>query len=72
MTIQQVVRDILERAVEDGLVEPRGPNADDPQPDPDPQRFTDEDLAGCTGLLAAWLRRRGAHGAARDALWRQP
>jgi len=57
MTIQQIVRDILARAIEDGLVEPA---LEDRCDDPDPQRITAADLAGCTRLLAAWLRRKGA------------
>ena len=60
MSIRQIDCDLLERAIEDGLVEPRGPNADDPDPEWDPQQFTAEELAGCTRLLAAWLRRKGA------------
>jgi hypothetical protein len=35
--------------------------------EPAPRQFTAEDLAGCTALLAAWLRRRGAHAAAPEA-----
>jgi hypothetical protein len=57
MSIQQIVRDILERAIEDGLV---GPASEDKRDEPNPQQFSAEDLAGCTGLLAAWLRRKGA------------
>jgi hypothetical protein len=40
MSIRQIDCDLLERAIEDGLVEPRGPNADDPDPDPEAQQFT--------------------------------
>jgi len=64
MSIRQLVCDILERAIEDGLVEPRGPNADDPDPEWEPHLLDDEDLAGCFGLLRAWLRRHAASYAA--------
>jgi hypothetical protein len=57
MTVQQMVRDLLERAIEDGLVEPA---SEEQRDEPDPQSFTAEDLAGCTGVLAAFLRRQGA------------
>jgi hypothetical protein len=64
MSIQQIVRDILERAIEDGLVDAA---PEELREEPDPQHFTAGDLAGCTGLLAGWLRRRGAQGAAPEA-----
>jgi hypothetical protein len=64
MTVQQIVRDLLERAIEDGLASPA---TDDLRDEPDPQQFTAEDLVGCTGLLAAFLRRHGAHAAAPEA-----
>ena len=63
MTIQQIVRDVLERAIEDGLVSPASPEMRD---EPDPQQFTAEDLAGCVGLLAAYLRSK-AGAAEREA-----
>jgi len=64
MSIRQIVCDILERAIEDGLVELRGPNADDPDPEWEPHLLSDEELSGCFGLLRAWLRRHAADAAA--------
>jgi hypothetical protein len=58
MTIRQIVRDIQKRSVEDGLVSPA---SEDMRDEADPQQFTAEDLASCTRLLAAFLRRKGAH-----------
>ena len=48
MTVQQVVRDILERAVEDGLVSPA---TEDMRDEWDRQTFPAADPAGCTGRL---------------------
>jgi len=62
--IRQVVCDIPERAIEDGLVAPRWPNADDPDPEWKPHLMEDEELAGCFGLLRTWLRRHAASYAA--------
>jgi methyl coenzyme M reductase beta subunit len=56
MTIQQVVRDILERAIEDGLV---CPAKEETRDEWQPRQSSAEDLAGCTNILAAWLRQRG-------------
>jgi methyl coenzyme M reductase beta subunit len=61
MTIQQVVRDILERAIEDGLASPMPQEL---REEWEPQQFSAEELAGCTGVLAEWLRQRGAEAAA--------
>ena len=68
MTIQQIVRDLLERAIEDGLVASASPelrfgaeaqlDAEEEFFAGDPQRFTAEDLAGCTALLADYIRRK--------------
>ena len=53
MTVQQVVRDILERATEDGLVSPA---TEDMREEWEPTPFTAEELAGCVAILAAYLR----------------
>ena len=47
MKLEQLVRIILERAIEDGLVAPM-----ENLEDPDPQSRTDEELQGCVGVLA--------------------
>ena len=52
MTIQQIVRDVLERAIKDGLVDSAPPEL---REEPDPQQYTAEELAGCVGLLSAYL-----------------
>jgi hypothetical protein len=46
MQLEQLVRGILERAIEDGLVAPM-----DHWEDPDPQSRTDAELAGCVQML---------------------
>jgi len=38
------------------------PASEDNRDEPAPQQFTAEEPAGCTRLLAAWLRRQGAQG----------
>jgi hypothetical protein len=65
MSIRQIVCDIIERAIEDGLVAPRGLNEDDPayEWEWEPHLIDDEELAGCFGLLRAWLRRHAADAA---------
>jgi hypothetical protein len=45
-TSSQLVRAILQQAIEDGLVNP----AEEQWDDPDPQERTDEELAGCVGV----------------------
>jgi hypothetical protein len=68
MSIRQIVCDLIERAIEDGLVEPRGANADDPAPEWEPHLMDDEELAGCFGLMRAWLRRQQAAAALGEPL----
>jgi hypothetical protein len=46
MKLEQLVRSVLERAIEDGLVTPM-----ELWDDPDPQSRSDAELAGCVGLL---------------------
>jgi hypothetical protein len=53
MTTQQIVRSILERAIEDGLVAPM-----ETLDDPDPWRRTDEELRGCVRVLGERLGAR--------------
>jgi hypothetical protein len=52
MALEQLIRNILVRAIEDGLVAPME-NVEDP----DPQSRTDEELRGCVGLLRERLTR---------------
>ena len=52
MTAHTLVRALLERAIEDGLVEPARPEQ---RAGPDPQQFTDVDVQGCVDVLHAWL-----------------
>lgn len=52
MKLEQLVRNLLERAIEDGLVAPM-----ETFDDPDPQSRTDEELRGCTALLRQRLPR---------------
>jgi hypothetical protein len=58
-SVEPMVRNLLERAVEDGLVDP----AESQWHDPDPQARTAEELAGVAGILARYLR----DGAGREA-----
>ena len=53
MALEQLIRNILVRAIEDGLVAPME-NVEDP----DPQSRTDEELRGCVGLLRERLTRQ--------------
>ncbi len=57
-SVAAMVRALLERAVEDGLVDPAASQWDDP----DPHSRTDEELAGVAGLLAGYLRRAARPG----------
>jgi hypothetical protein len=60
LSIEQMARNLLERAVEDGLVDP----AESQWADPDPQARTPDELAGVAGILARYLRDAGAAGGA--------
>ena len=51
MTHEQIVRSILARAVEDGLISPM-----ENLEDPDPQSRTDEELRGCVMVLHEGLK----------------
>jgi hypothetical protein len=53
-----MVRNLLERAVEDGLVDPADWQGDDP----DPQARTPDELAGVAAILARYLRDVAAAG----------
>jgi hypothetical protein len=46
MSLEQIVRSVLERAIEDGLVSPM-----ESLDDPDPQCRTDDELRGCVMVL---------------------
>ena len=48
MTMHELVRALLERAIEDGLVTFVDRSSAD---DPDPRQFTDEDVQPCVNLL---------------------
>jgi hypothetical protein len=52
MSVEQMVRNLLERAVEDGLVD----SADTQWDDPDPQSRTSQELTGIANMLARYLR----------------
>ena len=52
MTMHELVRTLLERAIEDGLVTFVEPEQRD---DPDPRQLTDEDVQPCVNLLRTWL-----------------
>ena len=52
MKLEQLIRNLLERAIEDGLVAPM-----ETLDDPDPQSRTDEELRGCVALLGQRLSR---------------
>ena len=50
-SIEQVIRDILEKAINDGLV-----SSTQQFDDPSPQSRTSGDLVGCANILAEFLR----------------
>lgn len=54
MSVEQMVREILEKAIEDGLVAP----AADEWDDPDPQCRSSGELVGVANLLNQFLRDR--------------
>jgi hypothetical protein len=51
MNLASTVRNILERAIEDGLVAPM-----ESLENPDPQSRTDEELRGCVSVLQGRLK----------------
>jgi hypothetical protein len=63
-SVEQMARNLLERAVEDGLVDP----ADSQWANPNPRARTAEELAGVTAILARYLR----DGAAAVGAEREP
>jgi glutaredoxin-related protein len=61
MTVEQMVRDILEQAVRDGLVAKAYRRWDDPSP----QARTSGELVGTANLLLEFLRREAELGGGR-------
>lgn len=51
MTAEQLIRNILERAIEDGIVFPASRGFDDPEP----QQRTDEELAVLAKMVERWV-----------------
>jgi hypothetical protein len=64
MKLEQLIRNVLERAIEDGLVAPME-NLDDP----DPQSRTEEELRGCVCILRDRLAE--SQGSPRSPHWSQ-
>jgi hypothetical protein len=60
-TVEQMVRVLLEQAIDDGLVG----SACSQWADPDPRARTAEELAGVAGILARYLGDAAAGGAMR-------
>jgi hypothetical protein len=51
-SVEQMVRVLLEQAIDDGVVDPAGSQ----WADPDPRARTPDELAGVAGSLARYLR----------------
>lgn len=51
MSIEQMVRDLLEQAIKDGLVN----RARDKHINPDPQSFSSGQLTGCANVVCEWI-----------------
>ncbi len=67
MTHEQIVRSVLERAVEDGLVSPM-----EKLEDPDPQSRTDAEVQGCVIVLREGLKLMAGQSQAVPAPHRLP